>query len=395
MNILVANLGSTSFKYRLFRFDGDTAVAVAKGGYERVTDYGRAIDDSLAALAAEGKLASATDLDAVAFKTVLGGALTGCLDADERVEAALLATADLAPAHNPPYAAGIRQFREKFPGVRRIALFETAFYQWLPEAAHRYAVPEAWYQAGVRRYGFHGASHKFAAERAAELAGREDVAAVVRELYQAGPRPLGTPFRHINCHLGGSSSVTGVRDGVALGTSMGLSPQSGLPQNNRVGDLDSAAIPFIHRKLGLSIPEIERQLTKESGLLGLSGVGNDMRDIRAAAAQGDTRAAMTVEAFARSIRHWVGAFWLELGGCDVLSFTGGIGENDHALRAAICAGLEGLGLTLDPALNNASPAETNLARPGSTTRVLAIPANEELVIAREARRHLLAGRSAA
>jgi len=389
MNLLVANLGSTSFKYRLFRFDGENAAAVAKGGYERVTDYGQVIDDCLTTLRTAGHLASAADLHGVGFKTVLGGNVTGCVLADEKVEAALLATADLAPAHNPPYAAGIRRFREKLPGVPLVALFETAFYQWLPEYAHRYAVPETWYAAGVRRYGFHGASHKFVAERSAELLGRTDVADATRALYQAGPRPLGTaPLRVISCHLGGSSSVTGIRDGVAIGTSMGLSPQSGLPQNNRVGDLDSAAIPFIHRKLGLSIADIERQLTKESGLLALSGLSNDLRDIRAAATAGSARAATAIDAYVHSIRHWVGAFWLALGGCDALVFTAGIGENNPDLRAAICKGLEGFGIHLDEAKNACRAVEADIATEDSPARVLVIPANEELVLAREVFRKL-------
>lgn len=395
MKILVANLGSTSFKYRLFDFNGSQAAAVAKGGYERVTDYGRAIDDCLAALKAEGKLNSGEELDAVAFKTVFGGALTGCVEADESVEKALLESADLAPAHNPPYAAGIRQFREKLPGVRRVALFETAFYQWLPERSHRYAVPEAWYQAGVRRYGFHGASHKFAAERAAELLDRPDVAEITRSLYQTGPRAVsGAPVRIITCHLGGSSSVTATMDGVAVGTSMGLSPQSGVPQNNRVGELDSAAIPYIHRKLGLSLAEIERQLTKESGLLALSGVSNDMRDIRSAAKAGNRRAEIAVESFVTSIRHWVGAFWLDMGGCDALVFTGGIGENDVHIRAAVCAGLARMGLILDSRRNDLSPLDTDLTCCDSATKTFVIAANEELVVAGEARRLILAKPSA-
>ncbi len=396
MNILVANLGSTSFKYRLFHFDGSLATEVAKGGYERVTDYGKAIEDCLALLSAGGFLKSVADLDAVGFKTVFGGSLTGCVEADESVEAALLATADLAPAHNPPYAAGIRQFREKLPSVRRVALFETAFYQWLPEYSHRYAVPESWYQAGVRRYGFHGASHKFAAERAAELLDRSEVAEITRSLYQSGPRVVaGAPLRIITCHLGGSSSVTAVCDGVAIGTSMGLSPQSGLPQNNRVGELDSAAIPFIQRKLGLTIQEIERQLTNESGLLALSGVGNDLRDIRAAALAGNRRAEVAIEAFVYAIRHWVGAFWFEMGGCDALVFTAGIGENSAFIRESVCAGLSRMGLIIDTRRNDVSPIETDLTCCDSATKVFIIPANEELVVARETRRLLLAKPAAA
>ena len=265
MNILVANLGSTSFKFRLFRFDGaGEATLLAKGGYERVADQGKAIDDCLAELRAAGHVRTAADLHGVGFKAVLGKNLTGCVLADDRAIAALEGMREIAPAHNPAYAEGIRRFRAKLPGVPLVALFETAFYQWLPEAATRYAVPEAWYQAGVRRYGYHGASHKVIAERSAELLGRPDIAARVRHLYPAGPTPADParpPFRVISCHLGGSSSVAGMRDGVAIGSSMGLSPQSGLPHNNRVGDLDSAAVPFVMKTLGLPLAEVERQLT--------------------------------------------------------------------------------------------------------------------------------------
>lgn len=388
MNILVANLGSTSLKFRLFAFDGKgEATLVAKGGYERVADYGKAIDDCLGELKAGGHVRSAADLDGVGFKTVLGKNLTGCVRADERTIAALEGFRDLAPAHNPPYAAGIRRFGEKLPGVPLVALFETAFYQWVPEAASRYAVPEAWHRAGVRRYGFHGASHKFVAERSAELLGRPDVAARVRDLYRKGPVPLEPArpaLRVISCHLGGSSSVTGIRDGLAIGTSMGLSPQSGLPQNNRVGDLDSAALPFAMRALGLGLADAERQLTKESGLLGLSGVSNDIRDIRAEAQRGDARARLALDVFVHSTRHWIGAFLLELGGCDALVFTAGIGENNPDLRAAVCAGLGALGIELDEAGNLARlGGEGDISAPGSPVRVLVIPANEELVVARE------------
>lgn len=409
MNILVANLGSTSFKYRLFVIDGEQARLVTKGGSERVTDYGVAIDAALRELAAAGHVRSGDELDGVGFKAVLGGKLTGCLLADESVEQALRDTADLAPAHNPPYAEGLRIFRERLPGVPRVALFETAFYQWVPEAAHRYAVPEAWYRAGIRRYGFHGASHKFVAERSAELLGRDDVADVVRHLYVRGPRGTAAtgssssvatatsnhqrPLRVISCHLGGSSSVTGIADGVAIGTSMGLSPQSGLPQNNRVGDLDSAALPCAMRRLGLTLEEAERQLTRESGLLGLSGISNDLRDIAAAAERGNARAQLAIDALVHAIRHWIGAFWIELGGCDALVFTAGIGENCAWLRERVCAGLDELGLVLDTTRNTSAPAESNLAAPASRVRIFVIPANEELVVARETAR-LLAARSA-
>lgn len=391
VNLLVANLGSTSFKYRLYRIAGSSETLVAKGGFERVTDYGLAIDECLAALMSAGHVRSASDLHGVGFKAVHGGEVTGCVPADARVEAALLAVADLAPAHNPAYAAGIRRFREKLPQVPLVALFETAFYQWVPDYASRYAVPESWRAAGVRRYGFHGASHKFVAERSAELLGRPDVAAVARRLYQDGPRVVpGAPLRVISCHLGGSSSVTAIADGIATGTSMGLSAQSGLPQNNRVGDLDSAAIPFVQRRLGLQTAEAERQLAAESGLLGLSGVSNDLREIRAAALAGNRRAERAIDVFVHSIRHWIGAFWLELGGCDALVFTGGIGENNPWLREMVCAGLADLGLILDLEHNAAGRPESDLAARESRTRVFVIPANEELIVARETHRQLSA-----
>lgn len=391
MNILVANLGSTSFKYRLFRFADSQESMLTKGGFERVTDFGQAIDDCLAALRQEGHVKDASDLHGVGFKTVHGGDVTGCLAADARVEEALMAAADLAPAHNPAYAAGIRQFRTKFPSVPLVALFETAFYQWVPDPARRYAVPASWHAAGVRRYGFHGASHKFIAERSAELLGRTEIADLVRRLYRDGPRPVsGQPLRVISCHLGGSSSITAIKNGVAIGTSMGLTPQSGLPQNNRVGDLDSGAIPFVQRRLHLEVKDIERQLSKESGLLALSGVSNDLREIRAAALEGNAQARTAIDVLVHSIRHWVGAFWLELGGCDALTFTGGIGENNPWLREAVCRDLGDLGLSLDRDRNQAGIPETDLSTNESRTRIYAIPANEELVVARETFRRLSA-----
>lgn len=395
LNIVVANVGSTSFKFRLFRFDrtGEPAL-LARGGFERVTDFGCAIDGCLEQLRASGHVRSSGDLDGVGFKTVLGKDLTGCVPADGRAIAALEGFLEIAPAHNRAYAEAIRLFHEKLPGVPLVALFETAFYQWVPESARRYAVPESWYQAGVRRYGFHGASHKYVAERSAQIMGRSDVAEQVRYLYQAGPVPLdrGRPsLRVISCHLGGSSSVTGLRDGLAIGTSMGMSPQSGLPQNNRVGDLDSAAVPYVMKTLGFSLSEAERQLNRESGLYGLSGVSNDLRDIQVAAAEGNPRAQLAVDVFVQSVRHWIGSFLFELNGCDAIVFTGGIGENSPEIRKAVCAGTEALGLQLDPVLNSATcGSEGEISAAGSPVKVFVIPANEELIVATETLRCLAA-----
>lgn len=385
MLILVANLGSTSFKYRLFRMEESGGEVVAKGGYERVSDYAGVIDDALATLQRNGVIASPDEIDAVGFKTVLGKNLSGCVIADQAVIDALEGFAAVAPAHNPPYANGIRQFAKSLPKAKLVALFETAFYQWTSAASHNYAIPKSWRDIGIRRYGFHGASHKFIAERSAELCGREDVAGIARRLYLEGPRPVsGKPLRVVSCHLGGSSSVTGILNGVAIGTSMGFSPQSGLPQNNRVGDLDSGAIPYAMRALGISLEEAERQLTKESGLLGLSGISNDIRDVREAAESGNKDAQLALDALVHSIRHWIGAFMIELGGIDALVFTAGIGENNPALRAAVCQGLEGLGIHLDTDKNEACRAtEADIATNSSSARILVIPANEELVLARE------------
>lgn len=385
MLILVANLGSTSFKYRLFRMDESGGEVVAKGGYERVEDYASVIDDALQTLQRGGVIGGPEDIDAVGFKTVLGKDLSGCVMADQAVIAALENFAAVAPAHNPPYANGIRQFAKVMPKAKLVALFETAFYQWTTDASSTYAIPKSWRDLGIRRYGFHGASHKYVAERSAELCGREDVAQVVRALYQNGPQSVdGAPLRVVSCHLGGSSSVTGILNGVAIGTSMGFSPQSGLPQNNRVGDLDSGALPYAMRSLGLSLDEAERQLTKESGLLGVSGISNDIRDISEAAKSGHPDARLAIEVLVHSIRHWIGAFMIEMGGIDALVFTAGIGENQTCLRTAVCEGLEGFGLHLDADKNVVCRAiEADIATNNSPARIFVIPANEELVLARE------------
>jgi len=297
----------------------------------------------------------------------------------------------LAPAHNPPYITGIKLFAQRIPDVPLIGLFETAFHQFAPEAAMRYAVPEAWFQIGVRRWGFHGASHKFVAERSAELLGRPDVAERARQLYVNGgaTKISGAALRVISCHLGGSSSVTGILNGASIGTSMGMSPQSGLPQNNRVGDLDSEALPYAVKTFGITMEEAQRQLTQEGGLKGLSGVSNDVRDISEAAAKGNSRARLALDVFVASARHWIGSYLLQLNGADAIVFTAGAGENRAELRAAICADLENLGIRMDPEKNQSTRAtEAVVSAADSPVKILVIPANEELVVAREAKRFL-------
>ena len=391
MKILVANIGSTSLKWRLFDFSDGAERLLHKGGFERVTDYAKAIEDCLAELKQGGHIATDGDLAAVGFKTVIARGVSGCVRLDAEVLRAMEAANGLAPAHNPPYITGIRLFAKRMPDTPLVGLFETAFYQYAPEAAMRYAVPESWLKAGVRRYGFHGASHKFVAERSAEMLGREDVVRRCRRLYvDGGATPVESPdLRVISCHLGGSSSVTGIRNGVAIGNSLGMSPQSGLPHNNRVGDLDAFALPYMMRTTGLGLDEAERELCQESGRKGLSGVSNDIRDISDKAAQGDAKARLALEVFVHQARHWIGAYLVPLNGADAIVFTAGIGENRDQIRAAICADFDRLGVVLDPKLNAAARArEAVISAPESKVKIMVIPANEELVVAREVQRNL-------
>jgi acetate kinase len=391
MKILVANIGSTSLKWRLFDFSNNAERLLHKGGFERVTDYSKAIEDCLAELKKANAIASESELSAVGFKTVIAKNVTGCVQLDERVLQAMTDYNGLAPAHNPPYITGIKLFAQRMPSVPLIALFETAFHQFAPEASQRYAVPDAWFQIGVRRWGFHGASHKFIAERSAELLCRPDVAERARQLYvnNGAAKISGAPLRVISCHLGGSSSVTGILNGASIGTSMGMSPQSGLPQNNRVGDLDAEALPYAVKMLGISVEEAQKQLSKQGGLLGVSGVSNDVRDITDAASKGNANAKLALDVFVASARHWIGSYFLQLNGADAIVFTAGTGENRAELRAAICANLENLGIKIDAEKNNSTRAtEAIISAADSAVKIFVIPTNEELVVAREAKRFL-------
>jgi acetate kinase len=391
MKILVANLGSTSLKWRLFDFANGQEQLLHKGGFERVADYPKAIEACLAELKKSGAIRAESDLAAVGFKTIMARGIDGCVRLDERVLQAMEVCNEIAPAHNPPYLAGIRLFAQRMPGTPLIALFETAFYQYAPPAAMRYAVPDSWYDLGVRRYGYHGASHKFIAERSAQMLGREDIAHRVQNLYLDGGRtPVNQPdLRVISCHLGGSSSITGILNGVAIGNSLGLSPQSGLPHINRVGDLDSFAVPFVMRSLKLSVEEIERQLCRDSGWKGLSGGLTDVRDIAAAMAQGNAKAKLAMEVFIHEARRWIGSYLFLLNSAEAIVFTAGIGENQADIREAICANLDQLGLILDPERNRQTRAqEAVISTPDSPVKVMVIPTNEELVVAREAKRLL-------
>jgi acetate kinase len=396
MKILVANLGSTSLKWRLFDFADGREHLLHKGGFERVADYAKAIEECLAELKKSGAIQNEGELAAVGFKTIMARGINGCVLLDKHVLKAMEFYNQIAPAHNPPYVTGIRLFAQRMPDTPLIGLFETAFHQWAPEAAMRYAVPQAWHDLGVRRWGFHGASHKFISERSAELLGREDVAQRARRLYvDGGKSPVqGPALRVISCHLGGSSSITGIHNGVAVGNSLGMSPQSGLPHNNRVGDLDAFALPFLMRTTGLTLDEAERVMCQESGLKALSGGANDIRDIQAQAVQGDAQAQLALNVLVHEARHWIGAYYLQLNGADALVFTAGIGENRAEIRQAMCADLDQLGMVLDPAANGQVRAQEGvISATGSRVKVMVIPANEELVVAREAKRWLESSRN--
>jgi acetate kinase len=378
MKCLIPNIGSTSFKYRVLDMPGESVLA--EGRVERIGrpggecgDYQAAIRQCIGELVGEAKaLGSLAEVEAVGFKVVHPGPMSGPRLVDEELFAAMEEFAFFAPAHNPPYLAAIQAFAQELPGVPLVAVFETTLYAGLSEAATTYAVPYEWRtELGIRRYGFHGASHRSASER---------VKAAIKL-----PR-----LRHISCHLGGSSSVAAFCDGVAMDTSFGTSPQSGLPQNNRVGDIDAFAVLYMMKKLGVDADEMGRILGCESGLAGISGCGGDIRDLDVGAAAGDPRCQLALEVFVRAIRHYVGAFMLELGGLDVISFSGGIGENSADIRSAVCKGLEGFGIELDEAVNKlAGPPKQSLdgapaiSTDGSRVKVLIVPADEEVIVARE------------
>ncbi len=241
------------------------------------------------------------------------------------------AFADVAPAHNPPYTKAMRMLRQRFPQLPLVAAFETGFHRTIAECGQRYAIPDEWAtKLGVRRWGFHGASHRYIAGRMPELLGRTDI-------------------KIISCHLGGSSSLCAIRDGVSIACSLGMSPQSGLPHNNRVGEFDVFALPVLLRETGKSLDEILYILANESGLEGLSGAGRDLRDIEAAAAAGDPRAELAINVFISAVRHYLGAYMIELNGVDAIVFTGGIGENSCRIRSGVCHDLVWFGIELDPA----------------------------------------------
>jgi acetate kinase len=308
---------------------------------------------------------------------VHAGPVSGAQLIDDRVLAAMEEFAFFAPAHNPPYIAAMRSFRTALPRVPLVALFETAFFNELEESTVTYAVPWEWKTGlGIRRYGFHGASHRAASERAIELMGRRG------------------GLRHISCHLGGSSSMAAILGGTAIDTSFGISPQSGLPHNNRTGDLDVFAALYVMKRRGIGPDEMARILGSESGLAGVSGTSGEMRDLEEAAAAGSHQAQVALGVFVKAIRRYLGAFLVELGGIDILTFSGGIGENSAAVREQVCTGLEAFGIELDFQRNAPARSEAELSSGRSKAKIWIVPADEERIVAR-ATAELVASRDGA
>ncbi len=394
MKILVANLGSTSFKYRLFDMAGQAQLA--RGSVERigspesrcmaeigdrrqertarVADHAEAVRQCLDQLTdpQTGCLADSSEISAIAFKAVHGGRLSGVQRVEPDVLAAMEEFADVAPAHNPPYIAAMRLLSEKLPDIPLVAVFETDFHRTIPDCNRYFAVPFDWAEKHlVRRWGFHGASHRYIAERTAEL--------------------IGPGRRIISCHLGGSSSLCAIRDGLSVATSMGFSAQSGLPQSNRAGDFDPFALPIIMKQTGKSLDEVLAELSGRSGLLGLSGTSGDLRDIEKSAGDGDARAKLAWDVFVAAVRHYLGAYLVELGGADAIVFTGGIGENRPAFRNAVCRDLEELGIVLDVKANESAAGEAKINAADSRVQIWIVPTNEELIVARQAAKLLSEG----
>lgn len=387
MNILVVNIGSTSFKFRLF--DMATERVLARGGVEgvgaersritlqigdgepaikqdRVSDQADAVRRCMSRLT-QNDGPERFSIDAVGFKAVHGGSIAGAVRVTPEVIGVMEEFADAAPAHNPPYIAAIKAFETQMPDVPLVTAFETGFHQTIPPSRSTYAIPHEWTtKLGVRRYGFHGASHRYVATRVAEMLGRDDL-------------------RIISCHLGGSSSICAIRAGKSVATSLGMTPQSGVPQNNRVGDFDAYALPILRSRTGLDVDALLATLATRGGLLGISGVTNDMQKIIKLAGEGHDRAALALDVFVESVRDYIGAYLLALRGLDVLVFTGGIGERSAEVRRRVCDGLEFIGVKIDAARNNQGGQTATVSSDESTIKVLAMQTNEELIVARQTR----------
>ncbi|TFG85831.1 MAG: acetate/propionate family kinase [Hyphomicrobiales bacterium] len=384
MKILVSNIGSTSFKFRLFDMSS-AELELASGGADRIggsggalklalggrtarlerdfADHGQAIEFVMSRLVAEGALSDAADLDAVAFKAVVGGGAEPVCMVDDALLDRMEYFVPIAPVHNPPYIAAMRMFRQILPGAALVAAFEAGFHATNPPRRRVYACPPDWTEKfGVRRYGYHGASHRYIASRLGEL--------------------MPEARRVISCHLGGSSSLCAIADGMSVATSMGLTPQSGLPQGTRVGDFDAFGLKLMAAKTGRDMDDLLGELGSRAGLAALSGTSGDIRDIEAGLAGGDERCRLALDLYATSIRDYLGAYMLELGGVDAIAFTGGIGQHSPRVRDMVLCELDFAGIVLDAKANKEVHEEGRIDATDSATALWVLPANEELVVAR-------------
>ena len=390
MNILVINCGSSSLKYQLI--NSETEGVLAKGLCERIGIDGmltyqpeggekekseiampthtEAINAVLAALTNEksGVIKSLSEVGAVGHRVVHGGEkfTSSCLINDESMKA-IEECNDLAPLHNPANLIGIRACQELMPGVPMVAVFDTAFHQTMPDVAYTYGIPYEYYEKyKVRRYGFHGTSHSYVSKRTAEIVGKP---------YDQ--------MKIIVCHLGNGASISAVNCGKSVDTSMGLTPLEGRVMGTRSGDLDPAIIDFVGKKEGLSLDEMNEVLNKKSGMLGISGVSSDGRDLEAAAETGNKRAQLALDVFDYRVIKYIGAYAAAMNGVDAIAFTAGIGENNIKMRKDVCSSLTYLGVKLDEEKNNVRGEERIISADDSKVQVLLVPTNEELAIARE------------
>lgn len=390
MKILVMNCGSSSLKYQLFNMQDESVMAkglVEKIGLEGAllnhqpagrdkvkieTDipaHNVAIELVINALVHpdHGVISSMKEIDAVGHRTIHGGTsfTESCLITDEVIKEMEL-LGELAPLHNPPSIMGIRACQEKMPGVPMVGVFDTAFHQTMDATHYLYGLPYEYYEKyQMRRFGFHGTSHRFVMLRCLSLMGNP------------------TKSKIITCHLGNGSSVSAIKDGKVMDTSMGYTPLEGLVMGTRCGDIDPAILPFLMRKEGLSCDDIDRIINKESGMLGISGVSSDLRDIEDAAQAGNERAQLALQIFQKTVLRYVGAYAAEMNGVDAIVFTAGIGENDSVSRAKICANLSYLGVEFDAKANDCRGKEQLISTANSKVKVYVIPTNEELMIARD------------
>ncbi len=394
MKILVLNCGSSSVKYKLFDTHGESADVLAEGGVEKIglpggflkykkadggketvelghIDHRQAIEAILANLTDSevGCIASYDEIDAVGHRVVHGGEkFSASVLIDDAVKEKIRECYDIAPLHNPANMVGIEAIEAIMPGVPQVGVFDTAFHQTMPAKAFMYAIPYSYYtEDGVRRYGFHGTSHRYVSERVCRFLGVD---------------PKETKV--ITCHIGNGASMAAVENGKCVDTSMGLTPTEGLMMGTRVGDIDPGALTYLMTKHNLTAEGLQAIINKESGVLGVSGVSNDMREIEAAIAAGNERARLALDMYMLRITKYIGAYAAEMGGVDVIVFTGGVGENQTGLRADVCSTLGFMGVEIDKALNaGIRGVEATVSTPGSKVKVCVIPTDEELTIARD------------